>query len=41
MKNLKNVYLANLNVGNTLLHNLNWKLVESNFKVVHEYLETL
>lgn len=41
MSNLKNIYLANLNVGITLLHNLHWNVVGPQFKAVHEYLEVL
>lgn len=41
MKNLKNIYLANLNIGITLLHNLHWNVVGPTFKPVHEYLEEL
>lgn len=35
------VYLANLVVGNVLLHNLHWNVTGMNFKAVHEYLEGL
>ncbi len=40
MKKL-NVYLANLEVGNILLHNLHWNVEGFTFKAVHEYLESL
>lgn len=40
MKNLDK-YLANLLVGNVMLHNLHWNVVGFNFKGVHEYLEEL
>lgn len=34
-------YLANLMVGNVMLHNLHWNVVGFNFKGVHEYLEEM
>lgn len=36
-----NVYLANIGVSYIKLHNLHWNVVGSQFKAVHEYLETL
>ena len=36
-----NRYLANLNIGNTKLHNLHWNVYGLSFKAVHEYLEGL
>lgn len=36
-----NAYIANLGVGYIKLHNLHWNVVGSQFKAVHEYLETL
>lgn len=40
MKKL-DVYLADLLVGNVLLHNLHWNVYGLNFKATHEYLEDL
>lgn len=37
----KNKYLANLMVGNVLLHNLHWNVEGKAFKQVHEFLEFL
>ena len=39
--NKLNKYLANLEVGNILLHNLHWNVEGFTFKAVHEYLEGL
>ena len=39
--NLSNAYLANIGVAYIKLHNLHWNVVGSQFKAVHEYLETL
>ena len=36
-----NVYIANIGVGYIKLHNLHWNVVGSQFKAVHEYLESL
>lgn len=36
-----NAYLANIGVSYIKLHNLHWNVVGSQFKAVHEYLETL
>ena len=36
-----NVYLANIGVEYVKLHHLHWNVVGSQFKAVHEYLETL
>lgn len=36
-----NAYLANIAVSYIKLHNLHWNVVGSQFKAVHEYLETL
>lgn len=36
-----NAYLANVGVAYIKLHNLHWNVVGSQFKAVHEYLETL
>lgn len=36
-----NVYLANIGVSYVKLHHLHWNVVGSQFKAVHEYLETL
>lgn len=36
-----NGYLANVAVSYVKLHNLHWNVVGSQFKPVHEYLETL
>ena len=36
-----NEYLANIGVSYIKLHNLHWNVVGSQFKAVHEYLETL
>lgn len=36
-----NIYLANINVMYTKLHNLHWNVVGSQFKAAHEYLEIL
>lgn len=36
-----NSYLANVAVTYVKLHNLHWNVVGSQFKAVHEYLETL
>ncbi len=38
---MKKKYLANLMVGNVLLHNLHWNVEGKAFKQVHEYLEAL
>lgn len=42
-KNVKltNAYLANLAVEYVKIHNLHWNVVGSQFKAVHEYLESL
>lgn len=40
MKKL-DIYLANIAVGNVLLHNLHWNVRGFAFKQVHEYLEGL
>lgn len=39
--NKLNKYLANLEVGNIILHNLHWNVEGFTFKAVHEYLEGL
>jgi len=39
--NSVNRYLANIGVGYIKLHNLHWNVVGSQFKAVHEYLESL
>ena len=39
--NLSNAYLANIGVAYIKLHNLHWNVVGSQFKAVHEYLESL
>ncbi|BEU86652.1 Dps family protein [Selenomonas sp. TAMA-11512] len=36
-----NSYIANIGVGYIKLHNLHWNVVGSQFKAVHEYLESL
>lgn len=36
-----NVYLANAGVLYVKLHNMHWNVVGSQFKAVHEYLETI
>lgn len=36
-----NGYLSNIGVMYIKLHNLHWNVVGVNFKVIHEYLETL
>lgn len=36
-----NNYLANIGVMYVKLHNLHWNVVGSNFKEIHEYLESL
>ena len=36
-----NAYIANIGVGYIKLHNLHWNVVGSQFKAVHEYLESL
>lgn len=36
-----NAYLANIGVTYIKLHNLHWNVTGSQFKAVHEYLETL
>lgn len=36
-----NVYLADIGVLYIKLHNLHWNVVGSQFKAVHEYLESL
>lgn len=41
MKNLTQSYLADLQVGNVLLHNLHWNVQGLAFKQVHEMLEGL
>lgn len=38
---MKKKFLANLMVGNVLLHNLHWNVEGKSFKQVHEYLEEL
>ena len=38
---LSNAYLANVGVSYIKLHNLHWNVVGSQFKAVHEYLESL
>jgi len=38
---LSNAYLANIGVSYIKLHNLHWNVVGSQFKAVHEYLESL
>ncbi|MDO5725877.1 MAG: DNA starvation/stationary phase protection protein [Tissierellia bacterium] len=38
---LKKVYLANLQVGSVMLHNLHWNVTGHAFKQVHEYLDVL
>lgn len=40
VKNL-NQYLANSSVLYIKLHNLHWNIIGSDFKTIHEYLETL
>ncbi len=40
MKQL-DVYLSNLAVANTYLHNLHWNVVGRNFKEIHEYIEAM
>ena len=35
-----NAYIANIGVGYIKLHNLHWNVVGSQFKAVHEYLES-
>ncbi len=40
MKKL-NVYLSNLNIGITKLHNLHWNVVGKNFMAVHNFTEEL
>ena len=39
--NALNGYIANIGVGYIKLHNLHWNVVGSQFKAVHEYLESL
>ena len=41
LNNAINVYIANIGVGYIKLHNLHWNVVGSQFKAVHEYLESL
>ncbi|WP_101773659.1 Dps family protein [Peptostreptococcus faecalis] len=41
LSNEVNIYLANIGVSYIKLHNLHWNVVGSQFKAVHEYLETL
>ncbi|WP_295163492.1 Dps family protein [Selenomonas sp. F0473] len=36
-----NAYIANVGLGYIKLHNLHWNVVGSQFKAVHEYLESL
>lgn len=38
---MKKKYLADLMVGNVLLHNLHWNVEGKAFKQIHEYLEFL
>ncbi|MBE6344699.1 MAG: DNA starvation/stationary phase protection protein [Spirochaetaceae bacterium] len=39
--NKLNTYISNIGVSYIKLHNLHWNLKGSQFKAVHEYLETL
>ena len=41
LNNALNAYIANIGVGYIKLHNLHWNVVGSQFKAVHEYLESL
>lgn len=41
LANSVNVYIANIGLGYIKLHNLHWNVVGSQFKAVHEYLESL
>lgn len=41
LTNQMNGYLANIGVSYIKLHNLHWNVVGSQFKPVHEYLESL
>ena len=41
LNNAINAYIANIGVGYIKLHNLHWNVVGSQFKAVHEYLESL
>ena len=41
LTNAINGYIANIGVGYIKLHNLHWNVVGSQFKAVHEYLESL
>ena len=41
LKDKLNNYLANVGVLYIKLHNLHWNVVGTNFKAVHEYIETL
>ena len=41
LTNALNGYIANIGVGYIKLHNLHWNVVGSQFKAVHEYLESL
>ena len=41
LNNALNTYIANIGVGYIKLHNLHWNVVGSQFKAVHEYLESL
>ena len=41
LTNAINAYIANIGVSYIKLHNLHWNVVGSQFKAVHEYLETL
>lgn len=41
LTNSVNVYIANIGLGYIKLHNLHWNVVGSQFKAVHEYLESL
>ena len=38
--NKVNGYIANIGVSFVKMHNLHWNVVGSQFKAVHEYLET-
>ncbi|MFB0959445.1 DNA starvation/stationary phase protection protein [Proteiniclasticum sp. QWL-01] len=38
---MRKTYLANLMVGNVMLHNLHWNVEGKAFKQIHEYLEFL
>ena len=41
LNNALNTYIANIGVGYIKLHNLHWNVVGTQFKAVHEYLESL